>query len=91
VDVRPAFSRFPDKSKGSKYIQDRLWVDREDVVNAFNQKAQSFVCGSNKVAKAVKSQCAEILRSLRPNLDEVTAVAELETLLKGRFATDVFD
>ncbi|KAE9403346.1 cytochrome P450 [Gymnopus androsaceus JB14] len=91
VEVRPAFSRSPDKSKECKYIQDRLWADREDVVNAFNKKAQFFVCGSNKVAKAVKSQCVEILRSLRPGLDQVTAAAELETLMKGRFATDVFD
>lgn len=52
---------------------------------------QFFVCGSNKVAKAVKSRFVEILRSLRPGLDEVTAAAELEILLKGRFATDVFD
>ncbi|KAE9393363.1 cytochrome P450 [Gymnopus androsaceus JB14] len=85
-----SFSRSPDKSKGCKYIQDRLWVDKEDVANAFHSKAQFFVCGSNKVAKAVKIQCAEILRSFRPGLDQVTAVTELETLLKGRFTTGCF-
>ncbi|KIK61041.1 hypothetical protein GYMLUDRAFT_43136 [Collybiopsis luxurians FD-317 M1] len=91
VDIRPAFSRVTDRSEGCKYIQDRLWHDREDVVNAFNNRAQSFICGSSQVAKAVRMRSVEILRSLRPELDERQAVSELDVLMKGRFATDVFD
>ncbi|KAJ3896345.1 fatty acid hydroxylase [Lentinula edodes] len=91
VDIRPAFSRVPERSKGCKYIQDRLWADKEDVVSAFNGKAHSFICGSNQIAKAVRKQSVEILRSLRPDLDQSQAVKELESVLKGRFATDVFD
>ncbi|KAF5387254.1 hypothetical protein D9757_006892 [Collybiopsis confluens] len=92
VDVRPAFSRFSDRSEGCKYIQDRLWHDRQDVINAFQNRAQSFICGSNRVAKAVKMRSVEILRSVRgPELDQEQAVAELDQLIKGRFATDVFD
>ncbi|KAF8829479.1 hypothetical protein HHX47_DHR3000960 [Lentinula edodes] len=83
VDIRPAFSRVPERSKGCKYIQDRLWADKEDVVAAFNDKAH--------IAKAVRKQSVEILRSLRPDLDQSQAVKELESVLKGRFATDVFD
>lgn len=52
---------------------------------------QSFICGSNQIAKAVRAQSVEILRSLRPDLDQSQAVKELESVLKGRFATDVFD
>ncbi|KAF9075533.1 fatty acid hydroxylase [Rhodocollybia butyracea] len=91
VDVRPAFSRFPDHSGGCKYIQDRLWDDRQDVLDAFKDKAQSFVCGSSQIAKAIRAQSVEILRSLRPNLSQVNAEEELNLLLEGRFATDVFD
>ncbi|KAJ3826077.1 fatty acid hydroxylase [Lentinula raphanica] len=91
VDVRPAFSRFPEHSKGCKYVQDRLWADKEDVMEAFQNQAHTFICGSNRIAKAVRSRSLEILRSVRPELDNEQAVAELETILRGRFATDVFD
>ncbi|KAJ3737687.1 fatty acid hydroxylase [Lentinula guzmanii] len=91
VDLRPAFSRFPERSKGCKYVQDRFWADKEDVIDAFHSQAHSFICGSNQIAKAVRKQSVEILRSLRPALDQNQAAAELESVLRGRFATDVFD
>ncbi len=43
VSVRPAFSRAPDGDV--KYVQDRLWKDRADVMALMNQGAHIYVCG----------------------------------------------
>ncbi|ESK87864.1 cytochrome p450 [Moniliophthora roreri MCA 2997] len=91
VDIRPAFSRASDKSVGCKYIQHRLWNDREDVIEAYRNNARFYVCGSNVIAKEVKVGLVEIYKQLHPEKDEITAKVELADLLKGRYATDVFE
>uniref|UniRef100_A0A0W0F1E3 Putative fatty acid hydroxylase n=1 Tax=Moniliophthora roreri TaxID=221103 RepID=A0A0W0F1E3_MONRR len=91
VDIRPAFSRASDKSVGCKYIQHRLWNDREDVIEAYRNNARFYVCGSNVIAKEVKVGLVEIYKQLHPEKDETTAKVELADLLKGRYATDVFE
>jgi len=40
VDVRPAFSRNPQKSHGCRYVQDRVLHDAEDVKEYYRQKAK---------------------------------------------------
>ncbi|KAK7052834.1 hypothetical protein VNI00_004153 [Paramarasmius palmivorus] len=91
VDVRPAFSRAPDVSLGCKYIQHRLWNDRADVVEAYRNRAQFYVCGSSQIAKEVKAVLLEIYKQLHSEKDDSVAKAELEALSKGRYATDVFE
>ena len=46
VDIRYAFSRHPEKSEGCKYVQHRLWKDREEVRGLWKRGAKLFVCGS---------------------------------------------
>ncbi|KAF9263923.1 bifunctional P-450/NADPH-P450 reductase [Marasmius fiardii PR-910] len=91
VDVRPAFSRASEKSEGCKYVQDRLWHDREDVTAMFKANANFYVCGSSTIAKELKAKSVEIIQSLHPDMDVPTATVYLEQLMRDRHATDVFD
>ncbi|KAF5345023.1 hypothetical protein D9758_010443 [Tetrapyrgos nigripes] len=91
LDVRPAFSKVSEKSEGCKYIQDRLWHDRIDVTELFRNNAQVFVCGSGRIAKEVFAACVKIVHASCPELNEDGAMKRLESLMQGRYATDVFD
>ncbi|KAF5345044.1 hypothetical protein D9758_010444 [Tetrapyrgos nigripes] len=91
LDVRPAFSRAPEKSEGCKYIQDRLWHDRNDCTDLVIQNAQTFVCGSSQIAKGIMAKSIDILRIYHPELSDEEATKKLEQEMQGRYATDVFD
>ncbi|KAF9263922.1 cytochrome P450 [Marasmius fiardii PR-910] len=91
VDVRPAFSRDSKKSEGCKYVQDRLWHDKEDVTAMFKANANFYVCGSSKIAKEFKAKSVEIVQSIHQDMDTTAATAHLESLMRDRYATDVFD
>ncbi|KAJ7146594.1 fatty acid hydroxylase [Mycena epipterygia] len=90
VDVRPAFSRSPEDSKGCKYVQHRVWKDSADIVEAYRKGASFFTCGSANVAKGVKSTLVDIIKT-GENVDEAEATEKFERITKGRYATDIFD
>ncbi|ROO86320.1 cytochrome P450/NADPH-cytochrome P450 reductase [Actinocorallia herbida] len=59
VDVRPAFSAAPED--GVRYVQERLWRDRTDVMNLLRRDAVFYVCGDGRrMAPAVADTCARI-------------------------------
>ncbi|GAB2656003.1 bifunctional P-450/NADPH--P450 reductase [Saccharopolyspora gloriosae] len=59
VDVRPAYSAEP--VDGVRYVQDRLWADRADVIDLVERGATVFVCGDGqRMAPAVHRTCARI-------------------------------
>ena len=59
VDVRPAFSAAP--VDGVRYVQDRIWADREDVRRLIKDGGTFFVCGDGRrMAPAVFETCARI-------------------------------
>ncbi|KAK7038997.1 hypothetical protein VNI00_010389 [Paramarasmius palmivorus] len=91
VDVRPAFSKATHKSEGCKYVQDRMWHDRDDVIALYKANASFYICGSSHIAKEVKARSVEVLQQIRRDLSNETAATTLEELLRGRYATDVFD
>ncbi|ESK91468.1 cytochrome p450 [Moniliophthora roreri MCA 2997] len=91
VDVRPAFSRETEKSKGCKYVQDRLWHDRTDVIAMYQNNANFYICGSSHIAREVKAKSVQVLQQLHSDLSNDAAASTLEELLRGRYATDVFD
>ncbi|KAJ7579319.1 fatty acid hydroxylase [Mycena floridula] len=92
LDVRPAFSQKLDASEGCKYVQDRLWHDRKDVQKAYKDGARFFTCGSGLVAKGVRSKLVDIVKdSSGSEIDRETAEANLDKIIKGRYATDIFD
>nr|BAL05197.1 cytochrome P450 [Phanerodontia chrysosporium] len=90
VDVRPAFSRETEQSAGCKYVQDRVWADREDVVKVWQAGAKVYVCGSGRMATAVKQRLVEIIAA-QLNVDSEQATDTFNKIIKGRFATDVFE
>ncbi|KAF4598867.1 hypothetical protein EYR38_007278 [Pleurotus pulmonarius] len=91
VDVRPAFSRDSEKSNGCKYVQDRVWHDREDVVKLYRQGAKMFTCGSGAMSKGIKSRLIAIIQEVDAGSDELKATEKFTQIMEGRYATDIFD
>lgn len=97
VDVRRAFSRSDvSEAKGCKYVQDRLWLDREEVGTLWKKDAKVYICGSRKVGDAVKQVIIRTAKEIHAKekgterSDEEVA-KWLDGLKNERFATDVFD
>ncbi|USP74599.1 uncharacterized protein yc1106_01873 [Curvularia clavata] len=96
VSLRLAFSRQPEDSHGCKYVQDRLYHDRADIVEQFEAGAKLFVCGSRDVGNGVQETLIKIAKK-RLNekegreADDAKAREWFEGLRNERFATDVFD
>nr|BAL05159.1 cytochrome P450 [Phanerodontia chrysosporium] len=90
VDVRVAFSRAPDQSLGCKYVQDRIWHDRADVLAAWDQGAKLYLCGSAKMATGVKDKLVHVVRDAT-GVDEASASEKFNEMMADRFATDIFE
>lgn len=95
VSLRYAFSRAADKSEGCKYVQDRIYHDRADVITQFDAGAKLFVCGSRAVGEGVQECLIRIAKERQSALkgvewDDARAREWFEGLRNERFATDVF-
>ncbi|KAH6884403.1 cytochrome P450 [Thelonectria olida] len=95
VDVRRAYSRVPKKSEGCKHVQDRMWKDREDVIELWQKGATVFVCGSRGVAESAKNAMIKIKVEMEERagkaVDLVGTQKWFEGLRNVRYITDVFD
>jgi cytochrome P450 / NADPH-cytochrome P450 reductase len=99
VDIRRAFSRVADdegdEAKGCRYVQDRLWLDREEVSQLWDKGARVYVCGSRAVGNAVNEMVIKIHKSVAEERGETLTQEEAEAWLVNmrnvRFAADVFD
>ncbi|KAF7588493.1 hypothetical protein BBP40_005661 [Aspergillus hancockii] len=60
VKVYRAYSRMAEKSEGCKYVQHRLWRERERFLELWGQGAKVFVCGSRAVGESVKEMIVKI-------------------------------
>lgn len=95
VSLRFAFSRKPEKSEGCRYVQDRLYHNRSEIVELFDAGAKLFVCGSREVGDGVQETLIKITKEAvaeregRP-ADDQKAREWFEGLRNERFATDVF-
>ncbi|KAF1974985.1 NADPH-cytochrome P450 reductase-like protein [Bimuria novae-zelandiae CBS 107.79] len=95
VSLRYAFSRASEQSEDCKYVQDRLYHDREEVIKLWDADARLFVCGSREVGNGVQDACLKIAREKRERekggeVDEEKLQEWFEGLRNERFATDVF-
>jgi cytochrome P450/NADPH-cytochrome P450 reductase len=96
VEVRRAYSRSNrDDARGCKYVQDRMWLDREEVTALWEKGAKVYVCGSRNVGDAVKKV---VIRMAEENaVKEGRDVSDehitkwFDGIKNERFATDVFD
>ncbi|KAF5023611.1 hypothetical protein F66182_4313 [Fusarium sp. NRRL 66182] len=97
VDMRRAYSRAADKSLGCKYVQDRIYHDRADVLELWDKGAKVFICGSRAIGKAVEDACIRLIMERSEAKNEGAAATEEEARAwfdkhrNERFATDVFD
>ncbi|KAJ5215187.1 P450 monooxygenase [Penicillium citrinum] len=60
VSVRRAFSFSPDKSKGCKFVQERIWYDRQEVLQLFRRGATLYFCGAGIVGAGVDQVMMQI-------------------------------
>ncbi|KAH9836403.1 cytochrome P450 [Rhodofomes roseus] len=90
VDVRPAFSRATEESKGCRYVHDRAWLDREEVREAYNAQAKFYTCGSRKIAQGIKEVLTKVIKEAQ-NLDDTAADEMFQRAIRGRYATDIFE
>ncbi|KAJ7077035.1 cytochrome P450 monooxygenase PC-foxy1 [Mycena epipterygia] len=88
IDVRPAFSRCPEKSKDCKYVQHRVWKDSADILEGYRTGTMFFTCGSANVAKEIKTTLVDIIK-VGDNVTLGEATEKFEKITKGRYATDI--
>ncbi|MFL5352204.1 bifunctional cytochrome P450/NADPH--P450 reductase [Archangium sp.] len=89
VEVYPAF--FRQERDGVKFVQHRLWEERERVGELLDAGARLYVCGDGRyMAPAVRETVARIHQECTGcSAEQATAwVRELET--GGRYLADVF-
>lgn len=95
VTVFRAYSRKPEASHGCKYVQERLWRERDIVGELWNRDARIYVCGSNKIAEGAKDALTKIMQyeseKKGVTMTDHEAVEWFEKQRNERFATDVFD
>ncbi|WYZ44923.1 hypothetical protein EsH8_VIII_000239 [Colletotrichum jinshuiense] len=95
VTVRRAYSRDSDKSEGCKHVQDRMWHDREELVDLWKQGAKAYVCGSRGVAESAKDTIikikVEMEKAKGEETDTETVKEWFESQRNIRYVTDVFD
>ncbi|KAK1624421.1 cytochrome P450 [Colletotrichum phormii] len=95
VSVRRAYSRECDKSEGCKHVQDRIWQDREELVDLWKKGAKAYVCGSRGVAESAKETMlkikVEMEKAKGEETDEESVKEWFEALRNIRYVTDVFD
>lgn len=96
VEVRRAYSRDTEKSEGCKYVQDRMYHDREDIYKLWDMGAKIYVCGSRDVGKGIEDACVAMIKEsgtkkLAHIVSDEEARAWFEKLRNERYLTDVFD
>ncbi|KAF8755042.1 cytochrome P450 [Rhizoctonia solani] len=90
VDVRPAFSRAAEESEGQKYVQDRVWHDREVVRESYDKGAKFYTCGGNHVAMGIRDACIRIIAEGKEGIDQERVEEIWKRIQSERYATDVF-
>ncbi|KER69128.1 cytochrome P450 [Burkholderia cepacia] len=90
VEVMPAYSNRPEE--GARFVQDKVWLEREKIAALFAQGATVFVCGDGKnMAPAVRATLGRIYQDATGENDE-NASAWIDTMERehGRYVADVF-
>ncbi|UEP29562.1 MULTISPECIES: cytochrome P450 [unclassified Burkholderia] len=90
VDVMPAYSNRPED--GARFVQDKVWLEREKIAALFAQGAVVYVCGDGKnMAPAVRATLGRIYQDATGENDE-NARAWIDTMERehGRYVADVF-
>ncbi|KAH9931026.1 cytochrome P450 [Amylocystis lapponica] len=90
VEVKPAFSRAKEDSAGCKYVQERVWHERADIIAAYETNAKFFSCGSKKVAQGIRDTLTAIIKE-HGEVNDAEAAAMFDRATQGRYVTDIFE
>ncbi|CAK9781809.1 cytochrome P450 family [Cutaneotrichosporon oleaginosum] len=101
LDFRPVLSRSNAKEVAgvpgvallpeAKYVQDRVWVDKDDMADLFAAGAQYYTCGSGqRLGHDLKQTLVKIIAEKKPEGDNETPEAIMERFARERYRTDVF-
>lgn len=95
VKLYYAYSRKPELSDGCKYAQDRLWRERKEIVELFNQGARVYICGSSALGKGLNDMITKVSIEWAKERGKDTTEEEAKNWWEGlrneRYAVDVFD
>lgn len=87
VEGLPGVTFLPE----AKYVQDRVWADKDDMADLFCAGAQYYTCGSGqRLGNDLKQTLVKIIAEKRPEGDNESADAIMERLARERYRTDVF-
>lgn len=94
VEVHCAFSRHTTQGERGeiRYVQDKLWQDRAEVIRLLGEGARIFVCGdAERMAPAVRKVFTEIVADAE-GLDDAAAKAKVDRMEHEDFTyvSDVF-
>ncbi|CAE6533625.1 unnamed protein product [Rhizoctonia solani] len=87
VELRPTFSRAPERSEGNKYVQNRIWADRGLVREQLDQGAKFYTCGGSHIAVGIRET---FIRIIGEHFGEEQAEDMFKKIQSERYATDVF-
>ena len=90
VQVRYAFSQAPEQSEGCKYVQDRVWHDREEAKGLWEKGARIFVCGSGAVGEGIREVVMKTWEEAKEGRTKEGAETWFREVKGERFASDVF-
>jgi len=95
VSVLRTFSRKTEESEGCKYIQEKLWKEKDRVMKLWDQGAQIYICGSREVGESVKEMFVDMFLDAANNEEWGSTRDEVKKWFEGakntRYAVDVFD
>jgi cytochrome P450/NADPH-cytochrome P450 reductase len=98
VKVRWVYSRpicdGAEVLQGSKYVQDQVWADKDEVVALWDKGARIYVCGSRELSQGMKGVAKriyeDVARSRCGPKDEQAIDAWWLGIIRERYAVDVF-
>jgi cytochrome P450/NADPH-cytochrome P450 reductase len=89
-----AYSKASDLSKGCKYVQDRVWAERDEMTKVFNQGAKLYVCGSAMVGEGISATTKKIFvdnaKKEGKDVSDEEVQSWFDKIKSDRFASDVF-
>jgi cytochrome P450/NADPH-cytochrome P450 reductase len=94
VKLYYAYSKAKNVTKGCRHVQDRLWEEREEMTQVFNEGAKLYVCGSSMVGEGVAATTKRIFQDAAEALGKTKTDEECEAWFEwvksDRYASDVF-
>ncbi|KAK7419766.1 hypothetical protein QQX98_003138 [Neonectria punicea] len=86
-----AFSRASEQSDGCKYVQDRIWKEREIVEEVIlNGKGTLYVCGGAGVGKGVEEVMKQIYSHGNSEATDKATEQWVQDLKSSRYAREIF-